>query len=48
MTKPITAKLTDEKYEQFQRVKEHLGLENDTEVLRFLVKFYLNSHEVRE
>jgi len=48
VTKQINAKLSNEKYEQFQRVKSQLGLESDAEVLRFLVTQYLNDAEVRE
>lgn len=34
----IYVKLSEDEFAQFQRVKDHLGLKNNTEVIRYLIK----------
>lgn len=33
----IYVKLSEDEFAQFQRVKDHLGLKNNSEVIRFLI-----------
>jgi hypothetical protein len=41
----IYVRLDGEMSERFSRIKEHLGLKNNTEVLRRLITLYWRAHQ---
>jgi metal-responsive CopG/Arc/MetJ family transcriptional regulator len=43
--KRIYVKLDEKAAEKFQKIKEHLGLKNDTEVLRALITDFYKKHQ---
>ena len=43
--KRIYVRLDEEMFEKFQEIKEHLGLKNDTEVLRALIADFYKKHQ---
>lgn len=43
--KHLSVKLSDKKFEDFQKVKKTLGLERDGEVLRYLITDFLKKSE---
>jgi negative regulator of replication initiation len=44
MVKVVKVTMNDELYRCFLKVKKHIGIESDADVLRFLIKNYCNTH----